>query len=246
MPTPPHACPGRARTTLLGWTWTLALLLLLAAGCAPAAQEEAEVVTRPTGPLRYVPVATGATWTYLPDRATLDEPRVRLTVEGPTVVDGEVRTAWHQVGRGLDVRWFREHREDGTYLVREERPGTIIRFDPPIKEIPTGPLRVGQTWSGRTTASLRFPEAEPENRTSSLEVDWVTTVVDRREVTVAAGTFEVFVLNFTSRTTDAEGTVVDELTQETWFAPYLGEVRTENGFFLVDSNLLGLPRAATP
>jgi hypothetical protein len=74
----------------------------------------------------------------------------------------------------------------------------------------------------------------------------VTTVVDRREVTVTAGTFEVFVLNFTSRTTDESGEVVDELTQETWFAPYLGEVRTENGFFLVDSNLLGLPRAPAP
>jgi len=61
-------------------------------------------------------------------------------------------------------------------------------------------------------------------------------------VTVAAGTFEVFVLNFTSRTLDEDGVVLEELTQETWFAPYLGEVRTENGFFLVDSNLLGLPR----
>jgi hypothetical protein len=243
MPTEPHARLGRARTTAL----VMALaLLLLAVACAPVAQEEAEVVTEPSGPLSYVPTATGSTWTYLPERATLDEPRVRLTVEGPTVVDGEVRTAWNLVGRGLDVRWFREHREDGTYLVREERPGTIIRFDPPIRELASGPWRVGQTWSGETTATLRFPEADAENRTSSLEVAWVTTVVDRREVTVPAGTFEVFVLNFTSRTTDQDGSVVDELTQETWFAPYLGEVRTENGFFLVDSNLVGLPRAATP
>jgi hypothetical protein len=243
MPTSQVARPWRARS--YPFLCTLALLLLTAA-CAPAAQEEAEVVTQPTGPLQYVPNATGARWTYLPDRATLDEPRVALTVEGPTVVEGEVRTAWHLVGRGLDVRWFREHRSDGTYLVREERPGTIIRFDPPIREMTTGPLRVGQTWSGETTATLRFPEAEPQNRTSSLDLSYVNTVVDRREVTVTAGTFEVFVLNFTSRTIDEGGEVVDELTQETWFAPYLGEVRTENGFFLVDSNLLGLPRAPAP
>jgi hypothetical protein len=223
-----------------------ALLLALAAAlvsCVPAASEETEVVTDPTGPLSYVPTATGARWTYLPDRATLDEPRVTMAVEGPTVVGGEVRTAWRMVGRGLDVRWFRDHREDGTYLVREERPGTIITFDPPILELPGEPLRVGQSWRGETTATLRFPDAEPENRLSSLDLQWVSTVVDRRSVTVAAGTFEVFVLNFTSRTLDEEGTVVEELTQETWFAPYLGEVRTENGFFLVDSNLIGLPRA---
>lgn len=223
-----------------------ALLLVLAAtlaSCVPAASEETEVVTDPTGPLSYVPTATGARWTYLPDRATLDEPRVTMAVEGPTVVDGQVRTAWRMVGRGLDVRWFRDHREDGTYLVREERPGTIITFDPPIRELPGEPLRVGQSWRGETTATLRFPDAEPENRLSSLDLQWVTTVVDRRTVTVAAGSFEVYVLNFTSRTLDEDGRVVEELTQETWFAPYLGEVRTENGFYLVDSNLIGLPRA---
>lgn len=239
MSHPAHARPLRPLRAA-------ALLLTLAAvlaSCVPAASEETEVVTDPTGPLSYVPTATGARWSYLPDRATLDEPRVTMTVEGPTVVAGEVRTAWRMVGRGLDVRWFRDHREDGTYLVREERPGTIITFDPPILELPSGPLRVGESWRGETTATLRFPDAEPENRLSSLDLQWVSTVVDRRTVTVAAGTFEVFVVNFTSRTLDEEGTVVEELTQETWFAPYLGEVRTENGFFLVDSNLIGLPRA---
>src|SRR6056297_3609043 len=194
-----------------------AAIVLLIGACAPAASEETEAVTTPTGPVAYVPRATGAAWAYLPDRATLDEPRVVVRVEGPTVVDGTVRTAWRMVGRGLDIRWFREHRDDGTFLVREERPGA-------------------------TTATVRFPEAAPENRTSTLALDWITTVVDRRPVTVAAGTFEVFVLNFTTRTLDEDGTVLEELTQETWFSPYLGEVRTENEFFLVDSNLLGLPR----
>ncbi len=220
----------------------VAAIVLLVGACAPAASEETEAVTTPTGPVAYVPRPTGAAWSYLPDRATLDQPRVVVRIEGPTVVDGQVRTAWRMVGRGLDVRWFREHREDGTYLVREERPGTAIAFDPPILEMVPGPLRVGQIWSGATTATVRFPEAEPENRTSTLALEWNTTVVDRRTVTVAAGEFEVFVLNFTTRTLDEDGVVLEELTQETWFSPYLGEVRTENGFFLVDSNLLGLPR----
>ena len=237
-----HPAPVRPLRPLRAAASLLALVALLAS-CVPAASEEAEVVSVPTGPLSYAPTATGARWTYLPDGATLDEPRVVMTVEGPTVVDGEVRTAWHMVGRGLDVRWFRAHLEDGTYLVREERPGTIITFDPPILEMPSGPLRVGQSWRGDTTATLRFPDAEPENRLSSLDLQWVSTVVDRRTVTLAAGTFEVFVLNFTSRTLDEQGRVVEELTQETWFAPYLGEVRTENGFYLIDSNLIALPRA---
>jgi hypothetical protein len=220
----------------------IALLALLGA-CVPAASEETTAVTTPTGPVAYQPTATGATWAYLPERATLDEPRVVVRVDGPTVVDGQVRTAWRLVGRGLEVAWFREHRDDGTFLVREERPGTRITFDPPLQELQAGPFRVGQTWGGTTTATLVFPGAAPENRRQSLALEYRTTIVDRREVTVAAGTFEVFVLNFTSRTFDESGAVVEELTQETWYAPHLGEVRTENGFFLVASNLIGLPAA---
>lgn len=222
-------------------TLTLVALVALLSACAPTVGET-QVVDDPTGPVAYVPTSTGAAWAYLPDRAKLDEPRVVVRIEGPTVLAGEVRTAWHMVGRGFDITWFREHREDGTYLVREERPGTLITFDPPIQEWTAGPFRVGQTWSGSTTATVVFPDAAPENRQTSLTLEYVTTIVDRRDVTVAAGTFEVFVLDFTSRTFDEEGTILEELNQQTWFSPHLGEVRTETGLFLVDSNLIGLPK----
>ena len=225
----------------------LALLAVagLLAACAPGTEEEgpsAQAGSQVVGPLQYVPIATGARWSYLPDGAQLSEPLVVTTVLGPTVLDGQVRTAWRTVGRGLDVRFFRQHGPEGTFLVREERPGTIIEFDPPIRELPGEPLRVGQSWSGETTATVTFPDADAEHRTQRLGLDWVSTVVDRRPVNVPAGPVEVFVLNFTSRSVDEEGNVVEELTQETWFSPYLGQVRTENGFYLVESNLIGLPR----
>lgn len=243
MPGSPSV-PTRFRS-LIGTVAGAAAVVVLLAACAPRASEEgpsAETASRVTGPVAYVPTATGARWSYLPNGAQLSEPLVVTTVEGPTVLDGQVRTAWRTAGRGLDVRFFREHRVDGIYLVREERPGTHITFDPAIRELPGPPLQVGQSWSGETTATVTFPEAASDNRSETLEIEWVNTVVDRRTVEVAAGEFEVFVLNFTSRTLDEDGRVVEELTQETWFSPYLGEVRTENGFFLVESNLIGLPR----
>ena len=240
LPSPSR--PARRAAGLLAW---LAIALLTA--CAPSATGDdgprAQAASRVTGPVQYIPTATGARWSYLPNGASLSEPLVVTTVEGPTVLDGQVRTAWRTYGRGLDTRFFREHGPDGTFLVREERPGTNIDFDPPVRELPAAPLRVGQTWSGETTATVTFPEAESGNRVRRMVIDWVTTVVDKRVVDVVAGEAEVFVLNFTSRTTDEDGNVVEELTQETWFAPYLGEVRTENGFFLVESNLIGLPHA---
>ena len=224
---------------MIAWIATLALL----AACAPAAEDQAELVETPTGPLAYHPTPTGAVWSYLPERATLSESRLNTRIEGPTVLDGQVRVSWRTAGRGLEIRHFREHRSDGTYLFRTERPGTILTYDPPIHEMPDRELRVGDRWDGATTVTTRFPEARPENREQVLDVDYVTTVVDRRSVTVPAGTFEVFVLNFTSRTLDDSGEVIEEFTQERWFAPYLGIVRNEQGHLLVDSNLLELPRA---
>lgn len=81
MSTLAHARPLRP---LRAAALLLALVAALAS-CVPAASEETEVVTDPTGPLSYAPTATGARWTYLPDRATLDEPRVTMAVEGPTM-----------------------------------------------------------------------------------------------------------------------------------------------------------------
>ncbi len=219
--------------------WLVVALSLLLSACVPASESERVTVEEFSGSVSYYPKETGAIWQYLPSGARLDEARVTQRIGGPIVLDGEVWIAWQMVGRGLDVTWFRQYRPDGVYLRRELRPGTEITFDPPLREFPSeGELRVGATWSGQTTAKLFYPEADSANQRADLLVEYVFTVVDQREVTVAAGTFEVFVINFVTRTTDDEGTIIEEFTQETWFAPFLGEVRTENGFFLVASNVL--------
>ena len=71
-------------------------------------------------------------------------------------------------------------------------------------------------------------------------IEYRYTVVDRRTVSLVAGDFEVFVVNFVTRTFDDEGGVLEEFTQESWFSPYVGEVKNENGFFLIDTNFLNL------
>jgi hypothetical protein len=228
----------RSRRTSICSILVLAIVLVLAA-CAPATSDERVEVQQLTEPLTYYPAQTGARWEYLPDGARLTDPRLVQTIEGPTVLDGEVWTAWTLFGRGLDLTSFRQARSDGVYLKRRLRPGTIITFDPPIREFPApGELRVGATWAGNTTANLRFPTASPEHRTSTLELSYTYTVVDERSVSLLAGDFDVYVVNLVTRTYDEDGSIADELQQETWFVPFIGEVRTDNGYFLVDSNVL--------
>jgi hypothetical protein len=218
----------------------LALLLLLAA-CAPSSEKQV-TVQQLTKPISYYPHQTGAHWEYLPDGAKLTDPRLTVDVEGPTVLDGQVWVAWHTQGRGLDVTRYRQYKSDGVYLGRENKLGTVINFDPPIHEFPAeGQLRVGATWAGDTKVDVVATEGSNNSgkqASKTLDVHYVYTVVDKRQVTLAAGTFEVYVVSFTTRTLDENAKVTNTLTQQFWFTPNIGEVRDENGNVLIASNVL--------
>lgn len=221
-----------------------ALLLVLAAACAPTSEAPRVDVEQLTEPITFYPFQAGARWEYLPDGARLNDPSTVVRVEGPTVVAGNVWIAWHTRGRGLDQMSYRVARNDGVFLLREERLGTTFTFDPPLQEYPPAPqLRVGAMWSGTTNVHL---SADSGRQQRTMQVDYVYTVVDKRPVTTPAGQFDVFVIDFTTRTFDDEGAVVEELTQQTWFAPYVGEVRTRNQHLLVASNVLDSEAAEGP
>lgn len=214
---------------------TLFASLLLLAACAPATSDERVDVQQLTGPIGYYPSQAGARWEYLPDGALISDPRVRVQVEGPTVVGPSVLVAWHTRGRAIDTRDYRDYRADGVYLHRVERFGAIFRFDPPMQEFPAPEqMRVGATWSGDSTVLI---ELDGGKERTSLEVSYVYTIVDRRTVTVPAGEFDVYVIDFTSREFNEDGDVSDELTQQVWFSPSFGEVRTKDGHVLVASNV---------
>lgn len=228
--------PGMERRLALASV--LALLVLATAACAPTAGDPGRVqVVQFAGTPSYYPQEAGLSWSYLRDGARLDDPRYVETVEGPTVLGGDVWTAFRLVGGGQDVTEYRQFRPDGVYLRRQVRPGGSFDFDPPIRELPAaGSLRVGAIWNGQTVASGDFPEAPVGKRRFSQTVDYVYTVVDQRMVSVADRSFEVFVIDRTTRAFDNQGAIGEELTQTLWFAPFVGKVRHENGWFLVATN----------
>jgi hypothetical protein len=216
----------------------IVLSTLLLAACAPVAEDGPRVtVEQLSDPVSFYPQEVGATWQYLPDSARLNESRIFQRVDGPTILEGEVVTGWRTVGRGIDERNFRTYGPEGVFLRRTTKPGSIIDFRPPVREFPaSGALRVGANWGGETTAIVTYPEARPEHRTASLDIRYGYTVVDRRTARVPAGEFTFYVIDFESVTVDSEGRTNEELSQTTWFAPYVGEIRTESGYFLVETN----------
>ena len=78
-----------------------------------------------------------------------------------------------------------------------------------------------------------------------MRLEYRYEVVDLRPVTTTAGTFEVFVVAFESRSVAPSGETLEELRQELWFAPFVGEIRTATGLVLTETNL-PLADAAVP
>jgi hypothetical protein len=213
------------------------------AACAPVPDPGRVAVQQLVATPSFYPQETGIQWAYLRDGALLDDPRYIETIEGPAVLDGDVWIAFRLVGGGQDVTHYRQFRSDGVYLRRQVRPGATIDFDPPIREMPAeSELRVGLTWRGETVADQRYPSAAPGLQRISVPVEYVYTVVDRRPVSVAGASYDVFVVDRTVRQYDDTGAVTEELVRTTWFEPFVGTVRHENGWFLVETNV----RSAAP
>ena len=215
----------------------LAVISLLSA-CAPGAEEGRVEIAQLAGEPSFYPHETGATWTYLPAGSPLNATPVFQQALGPTLIDGERWTAWRLVGRGLDVGSFKQYRPEGVFVLREVRPGTQLTFDPPLQELPAqGELRVGARWGGESSAHIYYPDAPPESQRETLRFTYTYSVVDRRQVRIEAGTFNVFVINLESQlSADGEDVRGDTVRQEIWYAPFVGEVRTELGFVMVDAN----------
>lgn len=217
----------------------LLCLCLVFSACAPAREEGSVDIQQLSQPVSFYPQEAGATWHYLPSGSSLAAPKVIQEVEGPTVVDGELWIVTHLEGMGLDNRWFRQYRPDGVYLLKELRPGQEVTYDPPLQEFPAeATFRVGANWGGDTTANVYFPAAQAENQRQSYQVEYRYTVVDEREVRLQVGTFQAYVIDFVARFLDDERNVIDSQKLTIWFVPNVGEIKTENDFFLVATNTL--------
>ena len=226
------------------FAFAVIVVALFVSACTPTTQSDDRVgVLQLTDPITYYPFQTGAAWEYLQQGARLTDPRTTVVVEGPTVVDNGVWIGWRLIGPAREKRSYRQVNANGVFLHSEVRLGiTTLTYDPPIQEYPPqGSLRVGALWTGETDVTLQlYDGSEPEVR----HLAYTYTVVDRRTVTVPAGKVDVFVINLTSRLFDEDGTQVDEETYETWFSPYVGEVRLNTGHVLMRSNVPALTETA--
>lgn len=211
----------------------LVLAVTLLAACAPTATRPPSLnqVRSAAERVSYYPVDTGLEWAYHEAEEDLANRPLRVVGEGVALVTGGTAHKVRTYGRGLDVtRYYL--RGDGLHLALEDRPGVRIEYLPPITVYPPeGTLEVGARWGGSTIAYMSFLDAAPGQRSSRVNMEYFYTVIDERTVTTAAGDFRVYVIDLTA-TEFNTGRDAQALSQEIWFAPYIGEVRTPTGYYL--------------
>jgi len=214
---------------------------LLLGACAPAATKTAEPVqaSTPVSRVSFYPLETGLGWSYLPEGEAAGGLPYTLRALGPTVFVGQSVLAFGLTGRGADQTWYRRVGADGVQLLGFRKPGVTVRLEPPWREAPAeGAWRVGLGWEGVSRVTLTGDDGRTQAQgTLRYRYD----VQDRRRVSTPAGAFDVWVV--TRQISDDVGGLLfsstQAQTQQLWFAPFVGEVRTPEGLLLTGRNFGG-------
>lgn len=210
----------------------LASAALLLGACAPRAAAPAPIVTASTAVsgVSYYPQQTGLSWSYVPEGEEIRNPYV-LRATGPTLLGSTPVQGFRLTGRGVDRTWYRSVSDAGVLLHGFTLPGATVTITPPWREYPTaGTFAPGLTWSGRSTLNILDSAGKLRQ---SVEVEYRYTVLEQRTVQVAGKTYRVWVIN---RQISGSSPELFAPSQNLWFSPYLGEVRTPEALLLIGTN----------
>ena len=225
----------RSRFKEVGGPLLTALPLLLAA-CAPAQQAQQAPVTATTAvsQVSFYPAQAGLSWSYLPDGESASGLPYTLRALGPAVFGAVQAQTFSLSGRGADQTSYRLISAQGVQLIGFRKPGLSVQLDPPWLERPAeGAWRVGLSWQGESGIKVQSDDGRVG---VSGKVNYSYRVLDQRNVTIGGGKYSVWVIN--RQITDTVGGLFPA-SQEEWFTPYVGDVRTAEGLLLTGRNFSG-------
>ncbi|UBV43282.1 hypothetical protein LAJ19_03445 [Deinococcus taeanensis] len=212
-----------------------AALALTLAGCAPQAATTVQSTT-PVRAVSFYPREAGLLWSYLPEGDSSATPPYTLQSQGVTLFGQDTVHAYRMTGRGADQTWYRAVDATGVRLLGIRKPGVTVRLHPAWLEYPAeAAWRVGLTWQGQSEVTLTADDGTVQAR-GTLTYSYV--VQERRQVTTPGGRFDVWVV--ARQITDTVGGLFPA-TQQLWFTPFIGEVRTPEGLLLTGRNFAPRP-----
>lgn len=212
----------------------LAALALGLAACAPRTQDPGKATaTTSVSTVSFYPSQSGLKWSYIPEGDSLNQPPYTLSALGPTIFGDQAAFAFQLSGRGADQTWYRAVNDAGILLYGFTKPGLTVSLTPPWREAPAASAwKVGLMWQGQSQVSV-IADGKVVQQGSAR---YSYTVTDQRSVTVNGQSYRVWVVN--RQISDDLGGLFPP-SQESWFAPFVGDVRTPEGLLLVGKNYKG-------
>jgi hypothetical protein len=202
------------------------LFLVILGSCTPARVTAPRLtVSVPLKQPSYYPFEAGFIWRYLEPGERLDAPMLVRENLGTTALGDEVYQLIRIYGRQAMTVQYYQSTEQGISLAREDHETFVLTYNPP-REVYPSQLEVGQSWQGSSGVRLL-----KENReVATLLLVYHASVIREQVVTIQQQTFTAFVIAF-------EDQYGDKLVSgERWFVPFVGEVRTREGHYLVERN----------
>ncbi|CAM3240642.1 hypothetical protein DESA109040_04560 [Deinococcus saxicola] len=229
-----HVTLGNMRPTPF-FALVPALLLGLSA-CTPKTSGPGPTVqtSTPVSTVSFYPSQAGLAWSYLLEGEPTSAVPYVLRTLGPSIYAGQTVQALQLTGRGADQTWYRTFSTDGVKLLGLRKPGVNVRLDPPWLEYPAeSAWKVGLTWQGVSNIAISGDDGKVQAQGT---LNYSYTIQEKRQQDTPAGKFEVWVV--TRQVSDTVGGLFPA-TQQLWFTPYVGEVRTPEGLLLVGRNFKG-------
>jgi hypothetical protein len=213
------------------------LLCGLLASCVPAqktAQQPNVSASTNVSKVSFYPSQAGLSWTYLPDGEPQGGVPYLTRALGPSIFGSTEAQAFNLSGRGADQTSYRLVSAQGVQLLGFRKPGLSVRLDPPWQEAPAETAwKIGLAWQGESNITVQSDDGKTN---VSGKVNYNYRVLDQRSVNIGGQTYKVWVIN--RQITDTVGGLFPA-SQEQWFAPFVGDVRTPEGLLLIGRNFTG-------
>ncbi|MGI8747681.1 MAG: hypothetical protein ACR2J4_04920 [Deinococcus sp.] len=214
-----------------------ALLAAALGACAPATRSVRQAplaATTAVSRVSFYPAQAGLSWNYVPEGDPPDSPPYTLRALGPAIFGTKEAQAYALTGRGAEQTSYRLVSGSGVQLIGFRKPGLSVRLDPPWQEYPAeSAWKVGLAWQGESAITVQSDDGKV---TASGKVTYRYAVLDQRTVKVAGKGYTVWVVS--RQITDTVGGLFPG-SQELWFAPFVGEVRSPEGLLLTARNFTG-------